>query len=461
MLFPLPLTAFENYMLADDHSDQPMSFFLRLSFWGSLDRNAFQAAIQQTVARHPLFQALVGQVDGIPSWIQAENIAPQILWNDADEPSSEQAGYLDLAREVGVRVFVSHTEEQARVLFQFHHACTDGMGAVRFIEDLLAIYTAEHSGEGERPRLAPINRSLLRDRGTHGVSALGRFLRLPIDALATLGIAQFFFNRPTAIETPAKPRLTSKPGSQPAFVSRRISPEQLAGLRTAAKRDGVTVNDLLIRDLLLAIDAWNARHNPTACGSCLRVSVPVNLRRPSDAAMPATNVVSMVFVDRRVKASTNARRLLKSIRLDTWFIKQFRLALVFTWIIELMHGVRGGFKWLLGGESALATAVLSNLGVQFDDMPLAYLGDRVIVGDAMLDAIDFLPPIRTNTNASLGVVTYGGELMISLQYAPQVLTALTADDLLRLYDDQLATTAGIRVRATTSETVRVLKVHAA
>jgi len=119
------------------------------------------------------------------------------------------------------------------------------------------------------------------------------------------------------------------------------------------------------------------------------------------------------------------------------------LALVFVWILELLNSIRGGFNWLLGGEKCLSTTVLSNLGVQFDDMPLGYLGDHVIASDALLDAIDFLPPIRKGTNASFGVVTYAGELMISLQYNPQVLSNLVADDMLRLFDEQLAATAGL------------------
>jgi hypothetical protein len=108
---------------------------------------------------------------------------------------------------------------------------------------------------------------------------------------------------------------------------------------------------------------------------------------------------------------------------------------------------------MLKGDDCRATAVLSNLGVQFDDLPLAYLGDRAIVGDALLDKIDFLPPIRKGTNASLGVVTYAGELMISLQYDPKVLSTILADDLLRLFDEQLAHSAGVEKVAVESSRI--------
>lgn len=440
MLFPLPLTAFEKYMLFDDRPDQPMVFYLQLNFFGGLDRSAFEQSLRNVLVRHPLFQTVVNEVDGSDCFVHAEHSPPHVIWDD-QETSGEANCFINLREEVGLRIRVTHDEEQARVLFTFHHCCTDGVGAVQFIEDLLADYTAELSPEYRRPELRPVNRSLLAGRGRHGLNWFGRLLRFPLDLLALVGIAQFFGNRPAAIESKTESTLSAG-SALPHSVSRRISQARLADLKTAAKRAGVTLNDLLIRDLLLAIDAWNARHNAEACGRCLRVSVPVNLRLPADAELPATNVVSMVFVDRRVKATTKAAWLLKSIRIDTWFIKRFRLALVFTWIVEALGACRGGFAKLLSREGSLATAVLSNLGTQFHDLPLGYLGNRVIVGDALLDSITFLPPVRRGTNAALGVVTYGGELMVSMQFAPAAISRLLADDLLRLFDEQLAISSG-------------------
>jgi hypothetical protein len=424
-----------------------MVFYLRLEFFGRLDQKAFEHALHNVIVRHPLFQAVIREIDGRDCFVPSEGACPRVTWDKELQPSDEPPCYLDLRNEVGLRIDVGHDEQQARVLFTFHHCCTDGIGAVAFIEDLLADYTAELSPEYRRPELRPINRSLLANRGRHGLTWFGRLLRLPVDLLALVGIAQFFGHRPVAVES-ANRAGSARTGHVPPYVTRRVSAEQLAALKSAARREGVTVNDLLIRDLLLAIDAWNARHNASACGGCLRVSVPVNLRRPEEAEMPATNVVSMVFVDRRVKASTSPGWLLKSIRIDTWFIKRFRLALVFTWIIEAMAACRGGFAQLLSREGSLASAVLSNLGMQFDNLPLGYLGNRVIVGDALLDSIVFLPPIRRGTNAAFGVVTYGGELMVSLQFAPSALSPLLADDLLRLLDEQLARSGGIETAPT-------------
>ena len=57
-------------------------------------------------------------------------------------------------------------------------------------------------------------------------------------------------------------------------------------------------NDLLIRDLLLTLYAWNLRHNVRARKQMIRLMVPVSLRPPEEVTMPAANVVSMVAITR-------------------------------------------------------------------------------------------------------------------------------------------------------------------
>ena len=58
-LFPLPLSTFERYMLADDRPEYPMAFVARVKLCGTLRREVFGAALDETLSRHPLFCALV------------------------------------------------------------------------------------------------------------------------------------------------------------------------------------------------------------------------------------------------------------------------------------------------------------------------------------------------------------------------------------------------------------------
>ena len=56
MIFPLPLTPFEEYMLTDDRPGCPMTFLFRLRFSGRFRREAFASALRTAVSRHPLLR---------------------------------------------------------------------------------------------------------------------------------------------------------------------------------------------------------------------------------------------------------------------------------------------------------------------------------------------------------------------------------------------------------------------
>ena len=74
---PLPLTAFEEYMLSDDRPNYPTSIVARLRFAGQLDRRAAAEALETVVARHPLLRAKVRKTAaGRLEWIAAVDGAP-------------------------------------------------------------------------------------------------------------------------------------------------------------------------------------------------------------------------------------------------------------------------------------------------------------------------------------------------------------------------------------------------
>ena len=74
--FPLPLVAFEEYMLRDDRPGYPMSIIARLRFAGQLERRATAEALQTVVARHPLLRATIRKTPaGRLEWIAADRPA--------------------------------------------------------------------------------------------------------------------------------------------------------------------------------------------------------------------------------------------------------------------------------------------------------------------------------------------------------------------------------------------------
>src|SRR6516164_268435 len=58
-LFPLPLAPFEHYMLADDRSDYPMTFLVRMHFEGRFDHERLQESLGRALLWHPLLKARI------------------------------------------------------------------------------------------------------------------------------------------------------------------------------------------------------------------------------------------------------------------------------------------------------------------------------------------------------------------------------------------------------------------
>ena len=428
-LFPLPLTHFETYMLADHRPEYPMIFYVRLRFAGRLDRAKFTAAANATLHRHPLLRATVRSIDGRLCWISGKGVS-QWTWVSEDRPESlRPSPPLDLFAVPGLRMQVLRDAAYDYLSLEFHHASCDGIAAMQFIEDLLIAYHAKHGTlEPDAPPRRAVDPQSLHQRSRLGMSFWRRLRRVPLAIVFAWGLAEFFTNRPTAVAAPP----TAAPGEAgPGLASLGFGRWQLANLRLVARRLGVTINDLLVRDLLSTVADWNMRHQPALRPEMLRITVPVNLREPSDALLPAANIVSMIFIDRRPAKFASPTELLRSVVRDTWLIKQFRLGLIFVWVTKWLCRCPPVMRRMLAGRRCMSTAVLSNLGVQLNETPLPRRRGRIVAGNVMLDQIEFFPPLRPFTRVAVGVVTYAGELNVAVHYDRRSLAVATGDSFLR------------------------------
>jgi hypothetical protein len=437
MVLPLPLTPFEDYMLADDRPQWPMTFFLRLDLRGQYVPSVLEAALQAALARHPLLASLLeGDGRGGLKWIADTGIPPRASCSEAiDELDFPGGRQIDLRREIGLRLWVRTTAPDTWILWlQFHHACCDGLGAVQFVSDMLAAYRQQIAGLAPpvRPALDP---SRLRGRGSFGLTTVQRLLRIPQELLGLLGAIEFFSHRPPSLTSPAAEQVLPAenvvaknaqvaahvPAESPAaagfpcWIAHRFSQDETQRLRGAARTHGVTLNDLLLANLFSALDDWFAAHRTEARQQFLRVMVPMNLRSPADKQTSAANIVSLVNLDRRPARYASRRRLLKSLSLEMAIIKRCRLGITMHHLARMARRF-GKFGWLVRDDRCLSTCVLSNLG---EPTALAEFatGDGSSNANCLeLVSVDFLPPIRPWTAAAFGVLTFRGRLTITMHF---------------------------------------------
>jgi len=436
MIFPLPLVPFEAYMLQDDRPAYPMNFFMRLRFSGRFDRPALESALATAVARHPLLSARVQQRRRNRfDWVAADAQKPDLHW----APTPTGGGYprctgIPLPAQPGLRTYVLEGEAASDLLLQFHHCCCDGLGAFAFIRDLLVAYASAVGTTSNQTALAPLDEQRLRRRGAYGLTP-GRLLRmLPRQLVGLSGVRQFFMHSPVTLTSSTLPGgATSLPDEYPAAYTREFDENESAKLRSVAAQCGTTVNDLLIRDLFLALGQWRSRRQEGNGRGWLRMSVPVNLRTVNDRRLPAANVVSMVFLDRRPEQFTNRRKLLQGIHDEMQLIKRLQLGLTFVFSLRAFHAVPGGLARMTKADRCTATCVLTNLGAPLAKVPLPREEGRLVAGNVVLETLDVLPPFRPRTQAAFAVFRYARRLRITMHYDPRSLAADQAEDLLATF----------------------------
>ncbi len=433
---PLPLAAFEEYMLRDDRPKYPMGIVARLRFRGRLDRQAAQSALLQVVANHPLLRAKVQRSPGERlEWAPAEDQLPAIQWLDGPPhdrlPSMRP---IDLYSGPGLRVWAAAESEPSWLLLQIHHAVCDGKAVLQVAEDFLRSYAFSVDRKGGRAEPAPCDAEALSRRGTFGLTFWKYLRMLPAQLRGLSRVWKFFVQRPVPILKRIATIGSELPSGFPEVKAARLEAGELDELSAAAARASVTLNDWLLRDFFVAINDFRGRHQATNPGEWLRVSVPINLRRETDRRMPAANLVSMVFLDRTSNQIAKFHDLLRGIHEEMDSIRRGQHGLIFIVALWIVRSLPGGLAKWVNRNCCEATCVLSNLGRTMADSPLPRNSEKKIVaGNVVLDGIDFYTPVRDGTAVSVALIYYAGGLQLCMQYDGRYITSAQSDDLMATY----------------------------
>lgn len=442
-LFPLKLATFERYMLADDQTDYPMAFAIILDVTGDLCREPFEAALRSALDRHPLLSCLVRRVPfrGL-FWVQDRDVSHKLDWQEnGDHPDWPESPRIDLFQEPGLRVWVRKELHGSRVIFQFHHAATDGLGAMQFIGDLLALYGMSTVQEGqEAPELELIDPQLLRVRESAGKVARG--WRLFLLAKAELFKLVSHFPFPVALPKPDTSRGSAKLPF-PAFVRRTFPRAVHRRIKELAAQKSVTPNDLLVAAMFQTIREWNATHDSRAGQEPLTIAVPVSLRTPQHDQMSAANVVSFMFLNEKGGAPKSADLLVQSIHRRTEGYASRSAAEGVMQLIRYGVWLPGLLEGSLKYCPCLASVTLANVGDvrrQFRaHFPLRQ--GKVVAGNIQLEALVGAAPVRRNSRVSVSLGVYAGTLYVNMHCDPRCFTNSQAEALADLFASQIYATA--------------------
>jgi hypothetical protein len=439
-LFPLPLTPFEYYYWCDDRPEYPTTFPVEMTFTGRLECEPFCRAVALIGVRHPFLTARIRRDGrGAPQWVEGDGQPPAVDWADGQTPIAPPQGeYIDLSHSPGLRVWVRQADPATRVLLQFHHVCCDGLGSMRVVEDLLLAYHELVEGRDPHRLLKPLEPQRLRTRGDFGDGQPGR-VGLRDLWVGVRGWTKLLMQSPAPLALPG-----AGPDSSPipllGFVTHVWDTATVRRLRVIATARGGTLNDLMLHDLFQVLRQWNARHNGHG-NPCFRINMPATLRTREDTLAPTANALGFTFLTRRSADCDENGALFESIRRETEAIRQFRLGLFFIGGLAAAMQVPGAIPWALRRRRSFATIVLSNLGRILRRNSLPRRDGRLVCGQATLQRVAGVPPIRPLTRAAIAVLGYGDETTINLRCDPHLFGTPQAQQFLDEYVAQLARTA--------------------
>lgn len=441
----LPLTAFEEHMLADDRPTHPMVIAMRLDFAGPPAIGPLTDAFEASLRNEPLLTARVQRRQyGRPRWVPGE--PPQLLVSSIGDVAREDDCWPGVPPRIDAsRGPVLHAEIVTRpdgwtLLLAVHHAAADGLGIVGFVERWLAA-TAGHESSPRRPAAAG-NLAL---RGRVAASWWTFVRMLPGLKVGIQGVRQFMARRVISIGTPSDTAPASCPW-RPAVVTMTLDETEVSDLEQRARTRGVTANDFLVAAYVTALGETHVRLPDGADDAWIRIGVPMSLRTKSDYGLPAANRVSMVFLDRRPVDRHDHEALIRGIHAEMDLIRSHELGHIFPLTLELSRLLPGGLRRVAERPAPQCTAVLSNLGRCFHRTPLAEPNAPLSVGASRLTGWWIVPPVRPGTAVAAATHETAGRRTLALQFDPAQLSATEAKQLLDATHTALQTTReGLRM----------------
>ena len=425
-LFPLQLTPFERYLIADDRRDYPMTFVMQFTFEGAVNRSQWEAALQDALGRHPLLTSLIQKRR---HWTSS-SLQPPIHWlTREDEIDLKDGEYLDISREPGLRIWMLGDNHHFRLTCQFHHACCDGIGALQFLGDWFAAYDAKCAGTDVD--WTPLDSHKLSQRGNarwkiNTSAPVSRW-----QALTSLLREVYKFS--TRRLKPLRKSVANGKPSFPGMLHHTYSQQLTGQLREKSRKCAVTLNDLMLRDLFRTLATWNGESSESK--RWLQINMPTNLRGREDRHLPAANVIGYAFIARQARDCREPKFLLESISTETTAIRRGNLGQFFLDALSRIVRIPGGLSWFVSPRSCCATTVLSSLGDLKSHFrhKLPLVDGYFKTGNLTIEQFLAIPPLRPLTRAVFLTTSYAGELTIIMRADSHTMDDSDAQTLLKAF----------------------------
>jgi hypothetical protein len=358
-------------------------------------------------------------------WVDAPPRAVEVLRVGPGELEAQRARWisspLDLGDGPGIELtIVDDGTTMSRLMIRAHHGALDGQSLV-----VAAAGLSDDHDSSPSPWLQP-RADATRDRdGSPQPDGRAGGRLSAVRALRRIVLA----------ERAARLAPAARPSSRVAgygVTCGALGRDQVSGLESAARRHGVSVNDLLVAAMHLTCAEWSRERSHK--NAVIRVTVPFSLRSPSGDGARIGNATSQLATVSHPRDRVDVDVLIAAVAQQIRAARDRAEPDPVPWVpvvsrLPLPIGAavtRAGSA--LTGHAFLDTTRLSNLG----HLPPMSIGGASVVGAW------FSPPTRLPQGVAWGVVRCNGTIGISLRWCSERWTAPAAQSLMDLASATIA-----------------------
>ncbi|WP_149359373.1 condensation domain-containing protein [Lolliginicoccus suaedae] len=380
-----------------------VQFEVRVS--GTLEEERLRGALRQAVATHPLARARLAppRLSSTRVTWEIADSADHLALEVTDEPVGVvrdrlQSRAPDLARSPLFHVALVRHPGGDYLMFNFHHAGFDGMGAVRFLTSVARAYSGAEDIAGGPP--IEEARDLRAIAGARSFSdVIPRAQKLAQDTMERKRVTRVASDG----GDPAEPGYT--------FAAVTLTAEQTAGI-VASKPKGATINDVALAAQALTVLRWNEAHGEKI-GDSVSIMMPVNMRPAEWSTEVISNYASFLAIVVPTSVPRDLAEATMVVRDRTKKLKENGAA---GWIVDVLD--RGNMLPVILKKNLASmlplvqhqfveTTVLSNVG----RMSLPGFGDAGEVTEVW-----FSPPCFGDVmSPGVGLAGVGKELFVTFR----------------------------------------------
>jgi NRPS condensation-like uncharacterized protein len=425
----LPLSLLDELYLNLDRGAEPWTVQYEVHLATRIDAGRLSDAIAAAARQHPLSRArlaswrfqdrgyrweIADELDAIS--MRVAECPDELALADERERLFEHSPSLSAVPPF--TVLLARRPDGDSVLLNLHHAVGDGVSAARLMLSILRAYAGD---EDPIPTLDPL--------AVHDVRRFSA-ARTPGERRARRRMLARGAWRPfVGVARVAREGGSDRPAYGFDFMA--FTPEESQAVFTGHPT-GVTVNDVLLAALAVAIARWNAQHGRPDRLTAL--TMPVNLRPPEWQSEVLSNFAPWVTVWIRPAPGEDLASVIKRIAARTRAIKRDRLGGLAVDLLEatgkLMIAAKRWLQYVksLTGDVVVDTASLSNLG-RLEALPAQFAG--------AITGVWFSPPAQMPLGVSIGAVTLEDTLYVTLRYRHAQFDRAAARRFSALYRDVL------------------------